>query len=233
MDHDGDATDGGDATQDRRAAQVADAEGGADGIRALFTDIGGVLLSNGWDRHARARAADTFGLDPEELNERHHLTFDTYEEGKISLDTYLDRVVFYEDRAFARDDFRRFLMAQSHPYPEMIALQRRLKRRHGLRVLAVSNEGRELSEYRARSFGLKALIDAFVCSAFIHVRKPDTDMFRIALDLAQVPPERVVYVDDRRMFVEVAQGLGIHGIVHEDPGRTARALAALGLSDPG
>ncbi len=204
-----------------------------DGVRALFTDIGGVLLTNGWDRRARARAAETFDLDPEDLDERHHLTFDTYEAGKLSLDEYLRRVVFHRPRDFTPDDFRAFMRAQSRPYPDMIAFQRELKRRYGLLVVAVSNEGRELSEHRARAFGLQEHIDAFVCSGFVHVRKPDHDIFRIALDLAQVAPEEVVYLDDRPMFVEVAGALGIRGVVHRDLDGTRVALAALGLELPG
>ncbi len=203
-----------------------------DTIRALFTDIGGVLLTNGWDRRARARAAETFGVDLDELNERHHLTFDTYEAGKLSLEEYLRRVVFYEPRSFTPGDFREFMRAQSRPFEDMIGFERDLKEHHGLQVLAVSNEGRELSEYRARAFGLQGLIDAFVCSGFVHVRKPDADIFRIALDLAQVEPTEVVYLDDRPMFVQVAQGLGIHGVVHRDLETTRRELAALGLEPP-
>ena len=203
-----------------------------DTIRALFTDIGGVLLTNGWDRSARARAAEAFHLDLDELNERHHLTFDTYEAGKLSLEEYLQRVVFYETRAFTPGDFRGFMRAQSRPFDDMIAFERSLKQRHGLQVLAVSNEGRELSEYRARAFDLQGLIDAFVCSGFVHVRKPDADIFRIALDLAQVRPGEVVYLDDRPMFVEVARGLGIHGVVHRDVAATRQELAGLGLTLP-
>ena len=77
--------------------------------------------------HSRQRAAETFGLDYDEMSERHHLTFDTYEEGKLSLEEYLNRVVFYEDRSFSREDFKKFMYAQSKPYPEMINLIRGLE----------------------------------------------------------------------------------------------------------
>src|SRR5689334_24877355 len=113
-------------------------------ITTLFLDIGGVLLTNGWDHNSRKRAAETFGLDYEEMNERHHLTFDTYEEGKLSLDEYLDRVVFYRERPFTRESFRDFMFGQSRPLPEMIDLVCRLKSLYRLKVAAVSNEGREL-----------------------------------------------------------------------------------------
>jgi putative hydrolase of the HAD superfamily len=202
-------------------------------ITALFLDIGGVLLTNGWDHAARRRAAVTFDLDYDDMSERHHLTFDTYEEGKLSLYEYLKRVVLYQERPFSLEEFRTFMFAQSQPYPDMIDLIRQLKERYDLKTAAVSNEGRELTIYRIQKFDLSSVIDFFVSSCFVHYRKPDTDMYRIALDIAQVPPNQVVYVEDRLMFVEVAQGLGIRGIQHAGYESTRSALAAFGLSLPG
>jgi putative hydrolase of the HAD superfamily len=199
-------------------------------VTTLFLDIGGVLLTNGWDHTIRARAAGKFGLDYDEMNERHHLTYDTYEEGKLSLDAYLDRVVFYRERSFSREAFKAFMYAQSQPFQQMIDLMRRLKNQYGLQVAAVSNEGRELTVYRVQQFELGTIIDFFVSSCFVHYRKPDADMYRIALDIAQVRPEQVVYVDDREMFVEVAQGLGIRSILHRDYESTQKTLETLGLS---
>jgi putative hydrolase of the HAD superfamily len=199
-------------------------------ITTLFLDIGGVLLTNGWDHNIRTRAAEKFNLDYEEMNERHHLTFDTYEEGKLSLDKYLTRVVFYQERSFSRDEFKAFMYAQSQPYPEMIELMRRLKTQYHLEVAAVSNEGRELTMYRVQQYNLGAVIDFFISSCFVHYRKPDEDIYRIALDIAQVRPERVVYIDDRAMFVEVAQSLGIGGIIHTAYETTRTALEGFGLS---
>jgi putative hydrolase of the HAD superfamily len=198
-------------------------------ITALFLDIGGVLLTNGWDRKTRIRAAEKFGLPIDEMDERHHLTFDTYEEGKLSLDEYLNRVVFYQDRSFSREEFKKFMYAQSKPFPDMIGLVHSLKTQYGLQVAAVSNEGRELTEYRVRQFELGAFIDFFVSSCFVHYRKPDKDIYQIALDIAQVRPEQVVYIDDRGMFVEVAQSLGLAGILHSSYEGTRTALVKFGL----
>jgi len=198
-------------------------------IRALFVDIGGVLLTNGWDRTARREAARRFELDYDEMNERHHLSFDTYEQGKLGLDAYLDRIVFYRERPFTREAFTEYMFAQSKPLPEMIDLVRALKHRHGLKVAAISNEGRELTLHRVAAFDLASFIDFFVSSCFVHLRKPDADMYRMALDCAQVPAEEVLYVDDRPLFVEVARGLGLDGIVHVDVETTRRGLAARGL----
>ncbi len=200
-------------------------------IKALFLDLGGVMLTNGWDRTMRERAAQQFGLDLEEFNERHHLTFDTYEVGKLSLDEYLTRVVFYEPRRFTKEQFKSFMFAQSRPFPQMIELVRRLKQEYCLKVAAVSNEGRELAVYRIQTFDLQEFIDFFVVSSFVHFRKPDVDIFRLALDVAQVPADHVAYLDDRAMFVQVAQDLGLCAIQHTDYASTRSQLGKLGLLD--
>jgi putative hydrolase of the HAD superfamily len=198
-------------------------------IRALFLDIGGVLLTNGWDREARMLAAKTFDLDLEEMDDLHHLNFDTYEEGKLSLEQYMSRVVFHRKRPFTPDQFRKFMLARSKPFPQMIELVRTLKARHGLRIAVVSNEGRELNAYRIRKFKLASFVDCFISSCFVHLRKPDEDIFRMALDIAQVSASQVAYVEDRLQFVQVAKTLGMHAIHHLDYESTRTKLASLGL----
>jgi putative hydrolase of the HAD superfamily len=199
-------------------------------ITTIFTDIGNVLLTNGWDRRMRQTAAEKFALNYDEMNERHHLTFDTYEQGKLSLEEYLRRVIFYEERSFTPEDFKEFMFAQSQPKPEMIDLITRLKAKYGLKVATVSNEGRELTMYRIKKFNLGAFVDFFISSCFVHIRKPDADLYQLALDCAQVLPEQAVYIDDRPLFVEVACNLGIRCIHHLSYELTRESLAALGLS---
>jgi putative hydrolase of the HAD superfamily len=198
-------------------------------ITTLFIDIGGVLLTNGWGHESRKLAADTFGLKLAELEARHHLTFDTYEVGKLTLTEYLNRVVFYESRSLTMDTFRDFMFAQSQPYPDMIALIKQLKETYLLKIAVVSNEGRELNAYRIKTFGLTEFVDFFISSSFVHFRKPDADIFRVALDIAQVPPGQVLYIDDQPLFVSVAEGLGIQGICHVDYESTCAKLASVGL----
>ncbi len=202
-------------------------------ITCLFVDIGGVLLSNGWDHPIRKRAAEHFKLDLSEIDDRHHLTFDTYEEGKLTLDEYLTRVIFYEKRPFTRAGFQRFMFAQSKPCPGMIDLITRLKSRYGLKVIVVSNEGRELNSHRIQKFKLNTVVDSFVSSCFVHIRKPDCDIFRLALDIAQVPVGQIVYIENTPMFVQLAEGLGIRSILHKDYKSTRAELASLGLKDLG
>ena len=198
-------------------------------ITCLFLDIGGVLLTDGWDHHARKRAAAFFRLKLPEMEDRHHLTFDTYEEGKLTLEEYLNRVVFYQKRPFTRAQFRRFMFAQSKPYPEMIDLVAQLKVQHKLKIAVVSNEARELNAYRIRRFKLAQFVDSFISSSFVHLRKPDEDIFRLALDIAQVPARQVVYIENTPMFVRIAEGLGIRSILHTDYKSTRSKLASFGF----
>lgn len=200
-------------------------------VTALFLDIGGVMLTNGWDRKSREAAAKKFNLDLDELNDRHRMTFDTYEAGKLSLDEYLKRAVFYEPRPFTIEQFRSFMYDQSVAYSDMIELVRGLKDKYGLRIAVVNNEGRELNEHRIKTFKLYEFVDFFISSCFVHFRKPDVDIWKVALDIAQVPKENVVYIDDRNMFVQVAESLGLRGITHSHKNveQTKQKLAEMGL----
>jgi putative hydrolase of the HAD superfamily len=202
-------------------------------ITTLFLDIGGVLLTDGWDHHARRRAAKNFNLDWTEMEDRHRLTFETHEEGKLTFEEYLDRVVFYKKRPFTRAQFRLFMFAQSKPYPEMIELVARLKVRYGLKIAVVSNEARELNAYRIREFKLGGFVDSFISSCFVHVRKPDADVFRLALDITQAPARQVLYIENTPMFVQIAEGLGIRSILHTDYKSTCAKLASFGLQNEG
>lgn len=200
-------------------------------ITCIFLDIGGVLLTNGWDHLARRRASKHFKLQWAEMEDRHNLNFATYEEGKLTLEEYLGRVVFYQKRPFTRTQFRDFMFAQSKPYPEMIEMLAQLKMRHGLKIAVVSNEARELNAYRIRKFKLDRLVDAFVSSCFVHIRKPDADIFRLALDIAQASAQEVIYIENTPLFVQIAEGLGIRSILHTDYRSTCSKLASFGLQN--
>lgn len=198
-------------------------------ITTLFTDLGGVLLTNGWDHHSRNKAVEQFGLDPKETQARHSMTFDTYEVGKLSLDEYLNRVVFYEERSFSKEDFKQFMLEQSQPYEDMLELVKGLKKKYHLKIAVVNNEGRELNEYRINKFKLNSFVDFFINSSFVHFRKPDIDIFKLAIDVAQVDPAETLYLEDRLMFVQVAETLGLKGIHHENYERTKEIFASYGL----
>jgi putative hydrolase of the HAD superfamily len=198
-------------------------------IKTLFLDVGGVLLTNGWDHHARRRAARHFKLDWDEQEERHNLNFVIYETDKLTLQEYLGWVVFYKKRSFTRAEFWRFMCAQSKPYSEMIELMRRLKAKYGLKIIVLSNEARELNDYRIHKFKLDEFVDAFVSSCLVRLHKPDRAIFRLALDIAVTPGRQIVYIENTPMFVQIAAGLGIRGLLHTDYQSTSKKLALLGL----
>ena len=200
-------------------------------VTCLFVDIGGVLLTNGWDHRARKRAAARFKLDYAGMEVRHQMNFAVLEEGRLTLDEYLYRVVFNEKRPFARREFRAFMFAQSKPYSKMLALVARIKRQYGLKIAVVSNESRELNAHRIETFGLTSFVDFFVSSCYVRMRKPDMDIFRLALDITQTPADEIVYVENTPLFVELAQSLGIRSVLHTDYASTVRALASFSLRD--
>jgi putative hydrolase of the HAD superfamily len=199
-------------------------------ITTLFVDVGNVLLTDSWGPLMRQKAVDTFGIDISDVAKRSQLTFEGYEEGKMTLDEYLTWVVFHEDRSFSRAALTEFMLAQSEAHPEMLDLMRTLKTRYGLKIVVVTNDGREFIVHRIQRFGLKEFVDFFVVSCFVQSRKPETRIYQLALDMVQVDPKEVAYIDDQILFVEVAESLGLHGIHHTSYASTRAALAAFGLS---
>lgn len=199
-------------------------------IVTLFIDIGGVLLTDGWNKKSRKLAAKKFNLDFSEMEERHCQTFDTYELGKLDLAGYLQRTVFYQKRSFTRAEFQEFMFSQSKPHPKMLELICQLKTRYELKIVVVSNEAFELNAYRIKKFKLSSFVDFFISSCFVHLRKPDIDIFKMALNIAQAPAHQVIYIENTLMFVTIAESLGITSIHHTDYRSTCEQLAKLGLS---
>ena len=199
-------------------------------ITTLFLDIGDVLLSNGWGHESRQTAAQAFDLDYDEMQSRHKLVMATFEEGKLTLSEYLDKVIYYMERDFSAEKFLEFMFAQSIPDEAMIQLMWRLKEKYHLKIAVVSNEARELNDYRINKFQLNQFVDFFISSCFVHVRKPDADIFRLALDIAHVLPENVLFIDDTQMFVDIARNMGLRSITHVDYASTLAELATYGLT---
>ncbi len=195
-------------------------------IKAIYTDVGGVLLTNGWDTAMRKAAAEKFGFDYEQMNKRHGLMYSTHELGKIDLDTYLDFTFFYEKRDFTKEEFKRFMYEQSQPYPEMLGLLKALKDRYNLKIGAISNEGKELMSYRINTW-LLDIVDFFCVSGFVGYRKPDPSLFNLAMDVGQIPKEQAVYIDDRVQFAEISSKLGLRGIHHTSYESTKQTLETL------
>ncbi len=204
-------------------------------ITATFWDCGGVLLTNGWDHRARQQVVEHFGLNFEEFEQRHEQPNDAWERGKISLQQYLEQTVFDVPRQFSQRDFIAQMRAVSKVlYPEMLAFVRRLREQRTATadtgIYLLSNESRELMDYRISQFRLAGLFDAYVVSAYIGLRKPQAEFFRCALDLSHRAPEECVFIDDREENVAAACKLGIHGIRLETPQQVIVELGRLGVA---
>ena len=185
-------------------------------IKVLFFDVGGVLLNNGWGHQSRQLAARKFELNYEEMEVLHNFIFNVYEIGKITLDDYLDTVVFNHPRAFTRQDFKDFIFAQSIALPDFLPWLKEWKKTCGFRLISINNEGREINNYRIQKFGLHDCFDAFISSCEVGMRKPDPGIFHLAMGIAQVTPEECLYFDDRQMIIQTAQQLGIRSYHHQD-----------------
>jgi len=196
-------------------------------IRALFWDVGGVLLSNAWDYEERDLAVTQFLLDKPEFEARHKELVPAFEEGKISLDDYLERSVFYKPRTFTREDFKRFMFSLSKPKAAVLEIARALTRKYFMATL--NNESRELNQYRIQTFGLVECFDLFVSSCYVAIRKPDERIYRLALDLSQHTPEECCFIDDRPVNIEGATKVGMRTVLMKDPAQLRRDLQGLGV----
>jgi putative hydrolase of the HAD superfamily len=178
-------------------------------ITTLFLDIGGVLLTDGWGREQRANAIENFNLDKDETEDRNALLWATYESDKLTLEDYLDFVIFFKERTFSRKEFIAGMMEQSQPLSGNLDYFKKLKQDRGLKVVALSNEARELNEYRIKKYELNSLFDFYISSCYVGMRKPDPGMYKLALDTARVQAEEAVYIDDRLTYIEMARKIGI------------------------
>lgn len=195
----------------------------------LYTDIGGVLGTNGWDTPLRRRLCANFNLDFDQIEARHHLMFDSYERGFLPLDDYLRYVFFDSPRPFTIEDLREYTFNQSIAWPENIEFFKLVKQSNQLKMGLISNEGEGITEHRVGKFGLRQLADFMVISHCVHMRKPDHEIWRLALSLAQAGPQEAIYVDDREMFVNVAAELGFTAVHHISLENTRNCFRQLGL----
>ena len=198
-------------------------------ISALFWDVGGVSLTNGWDRGSRRKAVETFNLDWNEFEDRHELMLHPFETGKLTLDQYLQRTIFYKQRSFAPGQVKEFIFSQSQPFPESLAVIRKLADSGLYLMAALNNESREINEYRIEKFGLRDCYDVFLSSCYLGVRKPDPAIYQLALEITQRKPAECVFVDDRNLNLECARELGIGAIQFQSAAQLAKELANRGV----
>jgi putative hydrolase of the HAD superfamily len=182
-------------------------------IRHIFFDIGGVLGSNCWDREQRQRAVEHFGLNAEDFQWRHEEVSGEWEEGRITLDEYLDIAVFYTGRKFSKDEFRAFMYAQSVAHPETIAIARELSRDPRYTLMTLNNEAEETNIYRIEHFDISEIFEAFLTSCWLGARKPTRRVYHRALGIAHAQPESSLFIDDRQQNLTPASSLGMNVIL--------------------
>jgi putative hydrolase of the HAD superfamily len=196
-------------------------------ISALFWDVGGVLLTNAWDRAQRERALDQFKLDQEEFSDRHEMVVSSLERGKISFDDYLNRTIFYRPRPFAREVFKDYVFSLSQPHREVLTLAEELAKSGKYFMGTINNESRELNLYRIQTFGLREIFSTFVSSCFVGLRKPEEGIYRMALEITQKSAEDCCFIDDRALNLEYARQIGMHTIEMQDVEQLKRELRKL------
>jgi putative hydrolase of the HAD superfamily len=198
-------------------------------ISAIFWDVGGVLLTNAWDRSERTATLEHFRLDAEEFQSRHEMVVSSFERGKISLDEYLDRTIFYRNRSFSRDEFREYMYSLSKPMPEVLAYARELASTGRYFMATINNESRELNLDRIEKFGLREIFRLFVSSCFVGLRKPESGIYRLAIETTQMNPEESVFIDDRALNLECAAKLGMRTIQMQNLEQLREELGRLGV----
>jgi putative hydrolase of the HAD superfamily len=199
-------------------------------ISAIFWDVGGVLLTNAWDHTQRAAAIAKFQLDEADFRDRHDMLVSSFERGKISLDEYLDRTIFYRKRSFSRDEFRQFMLSLSQPHADALDVARRLAKSCQYLMATINNESADLNAYRIEQFGLRDIFSLFVSSCYVGLRKPEEGIYRMALDLTQKPPQECCFIDDRPLNLESAARLGMHTIEMKGAQQLQEELQKLGVS---
>ncbi len=198
-------------------------------ISAVFCDVGGVLLTNGWDHGERTRLVEKFGLDGVDFEGRHQMLAAALDAGQLDLDQYLDRTIFYRPRAFRKQEVRDFIYAQSEALPESLAVIGRLAQTRRVFLATLNNESRELNLHRIEKFGLRNYFSVFFSSCYLGVSKPDPQIYRLALDLSQQPAQECVFIDDRSLNLECAHRLGLHTIQFLNAEQRENDLHTLGV----
>lgn len=199
-------------------------------IRALFWDVGGVLLTNAWDHHERAQAFEKFHIDADEFHSRHELIVSSFERGKITLEQYLDQTTFYTPRSFTRDAFRDYIFSLSHPFADVLRFAQSLTDSGKYLMGTINNESRELNLYRIDRFALRKIFRLFISSCFVGLRKPESGIYRLALEISQIPAEECCFIDDRALNLECAGQMGMHTIQMQGLDQLRGDLAKLGVS---
>jgi putative hydrolase of the HAD superfamily len=213
----------------KKVGLAAGREGALTKITTLFFDVGGVILTNGWDTTARRAAMSKFQLDSAEFEARHELANPAWERGEITLEEYLARTIFYSKRTFSPKEFEDFMYAQSQELPESLEFVRGIARSGSYLMAVISNESAEINAHRIRKFGLREIFLAFFSSCYVGIQKPDVRIFRMALNVTQRGADECIFVDDRAENVAGARNVGMNTIQFQNVAQLSAELKSLGV----
>ena len=195
---------------------------------AILFDVGGVLLTDGWDHAERAAAVKQFQLNAEDLEARHLSIFAAWERDAVGLDAYLDAVVFYMPRPFSRNEFFEFVLSQSKLLNGgALSILWEIAASDKCMVGALNNEARATNDYRFTKFGLREYFQVAFSSCYLGLRKPDPAIYRRVLDILGAPPERVLFIDDRQQNVDGAAMAGMKAVRFQSEAALRANLAEL------
>jgi putative hydrolase of the HAD superfamily len=195
----------------------------------LAWDVGGVLLSNGWDVVHRSEASVLFGFDAAAVEARHIAVQEAFERGQMTMDEYLDFTVFYEPRSFGRSEIREHIFACSTAHTDTLEFASRLAKTGRFRMVTLNNESIELNEHRIERFGLRRSFSAFFTSGYLGRRKPDPEIFAQVCSILHKPPEAIIFIDDRPENVAAAASFGMTALHYRDLPQLQRDLGSLGV----
>jgi len=196
-------------------------------IKLLFLDIGGVLLTDGWNHRSRMHAVEKFGLESIQFQKDHSVAFPLFENGKLTLSQYLDAVIFNVERSFSKEEFREFMFSKSAVLPDFLPWLIDWKKKNNIKIFSINNEGKEFNDYRIQHFNLHEVFDAFVSSCEVGFSKPDPSIFKLALGIAQEKPENCLYFDDRAIHVAIAKQMGLNAFVHKEFEESKKILESI------
>ena len=199
-------------------------------ITTIFFDVGGVLLTDGWNHLARQKAAENFGLDLKDFETRHAPLADALDTGKISVNDYIDKVIFYKERSFSKIDFYDFMKEQSVPIPGTLDLVANLAAQEKYLLGTINNESVQLNLYRIEKFSLAQHFKLFFSSCFMGIKKPDSAIYERALQICQKKAAETIFIDDREANLVSPRNLKINTIHFENADQLKEELHKFGVS---
>jgi len=200
-------------------------------IETLFFDVGGVLLTNGWDQNQRAEVLPKFGVDLAEYEKRHDAANYFWERGLKDARWFFDQTVFYEPRKFTFEDLWHEVEGQSRLlFPETADILGELRGLRQFRIATLNNESRELNDFRVRQFRLCDYFDFFICSGYAGEMKPGRAIYRTALEVSGAPAGETLFIDDKRENCDAACALGMHAIHFTLPAALRSSLTEFGIT---